>query len=115
MKTSSERLASGAWLVRVEGEADFGTSPEMEDALRVPLAEPRPRLLLDLSALTYISSAGLRVLLRAHQRASRAGGWLRLFGAQRGVTKVLDETGLAGTLRMYASQGDAESAPEERE
>jgi anti-anti-sigma factor len=115
MKTSSERLAGGSWLIRAEGEADFGTSPALEAGLKGPLADPRPRLLLDLSGLTYISSAGLRVLLRAGQRTSGEGGWLRLFGLQPGVRKVLVEASLTEILPIFSSREAAEAASGEAE
>jgi len=113
MKTTCRQLENGRWLVCAEGEADFGTSPALDAELKAPLADPRPRLLLDLSALTYISSAGLRVLLRARQRACEAGGWLRLFGLQPGVTKVFEEAMLAEIFPIFASREAAEAAPEE--
>jgi stage II sporulation protein AA (anti-sigma F factor antagonist) len=112
MKATSERLGSGVWLVRVEGEADFSTAPGLEDELQEPLRDGRPRLLMDLSALSYVSSAGLRVLLRARQQAAESGGWLRLFGLQHGVLKVLEEAELDTILPIFATREEAEAAPE---
>jgi anti-anti-sigma factor len=112
MKTSSERLQGGVWLVRVEGEADFETAPALEVDLQEPLGQPRPRLLLDLSGLAYVSSAGLRVLLRARQKATESGGWLRLFGLQHGVLTVLEQAELDSILAIFSSQEEAEAAPE---
>jgi anti-sigma B factor antagonist len=113
MNTSSERLASGIWLVRADGEADLATSPVLEAGLQEALGEPRPRLVLDLSGLTYVSSAGLRVILRARQKALERSGWIRLFGLQRGVLKVLEEAGLSELLPIFPGREEAEGAPEE--
>lgn len=114
MKTSIELLTSGVWLIRIEGEADFSTAPDLESDLQAPLKEERPRLLVDLSALSYVSSAGLRVLLKARQRAAEGGGWLRLFGPQRGVLNVFEQTELDRILAIYATREEAEAAPEAR-
>ena len=114
MKTFSERLGSGVWLIQVEGEADFSTAPALEADLREPLCDGCPRLLMDLSALSYVSSAGLRVLLRARKQAAEGGGWLRLFGLQHGVLKVLEEAELDSILPIFGTREEAEAAPEAR-
>jgi len=111
MKAFSERLESGVWLVRVEGEADFSTAPALETELRGPLSDGRPRLLMDLSALSYVSSAGLRVLLRARQQAAESGGWLRLFGLQRGVLTVFEQAELDTILPIFRTRKEAEAHP----
>lgn len=50
--------------------------------------------MLGLTALTFIDSSGLRVLLEAHQRAEQHGGSLHLAAPHQRVIRVLQVTGL---------------------
>ncbi len=62
------------------------------------------RLLLDMGGVTFLSCAGLSALLAAERRARRGGGWLRLTGADKGVTcRVLELTGTHTVLRTESS------------
>ena len=51
--------------VRLEGRIDSGNAAQVEEAIQAQLAGKTPdALTLDAEALEYISSAGLRVILR---------------------------------------------------
>jgi anti-anti-sigma factor len=63
----------GEQIVRVQGELDIATAPNLERAL----LRPRPRgqrVVIDLAGLRFMDSTGLRVLLRAHA-AAKDGRW----------------------------------------
>ena len=66
-------LRDDAVVVRVAGEVDFRVVPLLRDELNDALALGRARLVVDLSALTWVDSLGLGVLVAAWKRA-RAGG-----------------------------------------
>jgi anti-anti-sigma factor len=69
----AEQASNGEQVVRVDGELDIATAPELESAL----LRPRPRderVILDLAELRFIDSTGLRVLLRA-TKAAKDGRW----------------------------------------
>ena len=69
----AEEAANGDQVVRVDGELDIATAPDLEAVL----LRPRPRderVVLDLSALRFMDSTGLRVLLRANA-AAKEGRW----------------------------------------
>jgi anti-sigma B factor antagonist len=69
----AEQASNGEQVVRVDGELDIATAPELESAL----LRPRPRderVILDLTALRFMDSTGLRVLLRA-TKAAKDGRW----------------------------------------
>ncbi len=84
--------------IALEGRLDTVTSPELEAELARSLGGAQT-LTLDLAALEYISSAGLRVLLGAHKEMSAKGG-LRLIHVSEIVREVLEITGLTDILTI---------------
>ena len=63
----------GEHVIRLRGELDIATAPDLERVLVT--ARPRgERVVLDLAGLRFMDSTGLRVLLRA-QEAARKGRW----------------------------------------
>ena len=65
------------------------------------------KLLIDFTALDYISSAGLRVLLATAKRLSGAKGALRLFGLNETVREVFDISGFSTIFAVFATEADA--------
>ncbi|WP_410809481.1 STAS domain-containing protein [Micromonospora sp. 067-2] len=100
----------GVACLRLAGELDLGTAPELAAAID-RLAEAGERhVLLDLTDLTFCDSTGMSVFVRGDNRASADGGWLRLTGAVGRVERVLRVTGLADVLRYQP--GTADPAPQ---
>jgi len=72
------------------GRVDTVTAPELEAAVVLDGVE---NLVFDLSAVDYVSSAGLRVLLAAQKKM--AGRKMTIVGAQPAVKEVFDITGFS--------------------
>ncbi|WP_327583551.1 STAS domain-containing protein [Nonomuraea sp. NBC_00507] len=79
-------------VVRISGEITSATSSGLQDRL-LPLIGQGASLLVDLTAVPYISSAGLRTMLLAHRRAQEVGAAIRLFGLSDEVRFVMSATG----------------------
>jgi len=92
-----------AHIVRLSGRLDSTTSLAFEKSLLELLANTGARLLLDLTQLDYISSAGLRVVLVAAKRSKQAQGHLVLFGLQPMVREVFEISGFLKILRTTSS------------
>lgn len=84
--------------LKVAGRLDTTTSPQMEAAVDGCIAEAND-LILDFSALEYISSAGLRVILKA-QKAMNAKGSMKLTGVNDSIMEVFDITGFIDILTI---------------
>nr|MDT0657430.1 STAS domain-containing protein [Micromonospora sp. DSM 115978] len=108
MTTFTVRPVPGADLVRLElrGELDLGTAPEFNAAVDRLIDGGRPRLLVDLTGLAFCDSIGMAAFVRGDNRASAAGGWLRLTGACGRVERVLRISGLAEVLRFEQDHRD---------
>ena len=84
--------------IALEGRLDTATAPELEKELQASL-DGATELTLDFSALEYISSAGLRVLLYAHKAMSGKGG-MKVTHVNEIVAEVFDVTGFADIISI---------------
>ncbi len=82
--------------LHLEGRLDTITSPELEGVINALPSEVSV-LILDMKELTYVSSAGLRVLLVAQKKMNRIGS-MKLTGVCAEVMDVLEMTGFADIL-----------------
>src|SRR5438094_6119989 len=84
---------AGAGGFRLEGELDLSTAPRLGDRLRDVVAAGGP-ILVDLSALEFMDSTGIQVLIEA-ARAIEARGWCLYVHVDGGmVASVLELVGL---------------------
>lgn len=93
----TKTLKGDTLTISLDGRLDTLTSPQLEaEIARLP--EIR-RLIVDLSNLTYISSAGLRALLAA-QKKMVALGDMTLKGVQPQVMEVMEMTGFTEIMNF---------------
>lgn len=85
--------------IKIEGKLDTTTAPELKESLDSTL-DGVTELIMDISNLIYISSAGLRVLLLTHKTMSRAGGSMTITGANETVMEIFDMTGFSDILNI---------------
>jgi len=105
-----QRRESIAVVVRVTGELDTLTAPAVDAQLtdlQADLAESAA-LVLDLSDLTFMSSAGLALLVTHHERCAEQGNRLVVVaGNNRTVLRPMRITGLDTMLDLVATVADA--------
>lgn len=90
-----------------KGRLDALTADAAKQNLLTRLTGPKPRLVIDLSQLNYISSAGLRVLLEVAKRVAAAEGKLALCGMVRNVLQVFELAGFASFLSIFPTREEA--------
>jgi anti-anti-sigma factor len=90
-----------------KGRLDAASAPQAETAVKEFLGSGKTSLLLDLSGLEYISSAGLRVLLLANKALKQKSGALALCGVKGTVQEVLDVSGFTALFKVAASATEA--------
>jgi len=89
----------------IEGEIDTLTAGALERALTELLAEPSDVLVVDLSAVTFLASSGLAVLIRAaHEAGERR---LRLVSSARAVRRPMEITGSDQLFDLYPDRAAA--------
>jgi anti-sigma B factor antagonist len=110
LQADTEIVAPGVQLIRISGDLDIDTCVAASELIRAEIAPPAAVVLLDLSAVTFCSSSGLRVLIQASQHAAQAGVVLRIIGAGRPVLRPLQVTGLDRHLHVFSTAADALAA-----
>jgi anti-sigma B factor antagonist len=80
--------------VTATGEVDCSSAPELRTVLDQLLDAAPAEIVIDLTGVTFLDSAGLCVLAAAHRQARAAGGRLRVLAATRAVVRPLQITGL---------------------
>ncbi|MFJ9216993.1 STAS domain-containing protein [Streptomyces sp. NPDC102383] len=102
--SSQERV--GATVVALEGEINSTTSGGLQSQL-LPFIGRDSVVLIDLTGISYISSAGLRTLLIVHRHAQQLDAEITLVGLSEEVSFVMSATGFLDFFRV-AEDLDAE-------
>jgi anti-anti-sigma factor len=95
--------------VCASSEIDALTCGELEEALNRLMDSGKTRIVLDLSATVYISSAGLRVLLATAKRLHGAGRFA-IAAANQDVRGILEMTGFTRIIDTYGTAEKAAAA-----
>ena len=82
------------------GRFDANTAPQHEAELLRLLAGEADSLALDFSQVDFLSSAGLRVLLVAANKAEKKGGTLQLSGARPEIREVILTVGFDDIVHL---------------
>lgn len=99
LRLSSERRGDSI-VVSVGGELDLVTSRELDEHL-TRARRAGNKIVLDLTAVEFMDTSSLAVIVGHWRRLQSAGGSLVLAGARYRYTKTLWITGLADRLPMY--------------
>lgn len=92
-----------AWVVAVTGKLDAVSAGDYEKAINQLIADGKTRLVIDFADLSYISSAGLRVLLSTAKQLKPKGGAALFANLQEGVRDVFEMTGFSSILGIHPS------------
>lgn len=90
----------------IGGRIDGTTAAEAETAILGRITGV-PALVLDLQDVDYVSSAGLRVVLKAAKSARSSGARLVLAGLAPQVQEVFDISGFSSVLEIRGDSGEA--------
>ena len=96
--TIEKKMNNDTATLIVSGRLDTQTAPELENELDSVLSGLK-ELTFDFTNLEYVSSAGLRVILKA-QKAMNAQGSMKLTGVNDSIMEVFDITGFLDILTI---------------
>ena len=96
--TIEKTITNASASLKIVGRLDTSTAPELEAAIDGCVAGIK-ELVLDCSELEYVSSAGLRVILKA-QKLMNAQGNMKLTHVNETIMEVFDITGFADILTI---------------
>ena len=93
--------------VELSGQLDNSTAQAFEDHCRQSIAPDDQALMLDLSRLDYVSSAGLRSILTILKKVKPQGGKVIICGAKGTAKEIFDISGFSSMFPMVNTLEDA--------
>ena len=88
-------------VLALEGQIDLHVSPQVAASLAELIDQKPARLVVDLSAVDYIDSSGLAVLINGAQNVEMYRGKFMLAGVQDDVRSILDIAGLSQFFLVF--------------
>ncbi|MFJ4873148.1 STAS domain-containing protein [Streptomyces sp. NPDC088757] len=102
------RVVDGVRIVTLQGEIDHTTKDMVQAALLDQDGTTLPpRVVADLSGVSFMDSSGINAFIGAYQHLTAAEGWLRIAGAQEAVQRILT---LIGVDTVIDCHSDVEQA-----
>lgn len=106
MEITEERRAD-ILILGIIGRLDASTSKDAEDKILALLASSQGKVVIDLSELNYVSSAGLRIFIRAAKHIDEANGKMIFCSLQNSVKEIFDIVGFSSLLTLADSTEEA--------
>jgi anti-sigma B factor antagonist len=102
-----EKKQNEIHIFKVKGRLDSNTSPELEKKIFGAIESKSLNMIVDFEDLDYISSAGLRVILKTSKTLKRSGGSIVLCSMQDYVKEVFEIAGFDVFLSIATKMNDA--------
>ncbi|WP_328752716.1 STAS domain-containing protein [Streptomyces sp. NBC_00285] len=99
--STQHAVVDGVLVVSVRGEIDHDVKDVLSQALLSQDGTPPPRIVADLSGVTFMDSSGINTFVTVHRRVSGAQGWLRIAGAQDSVGYLLRLVGIDEIISCF--------------
>ena len=100
---------NGSQRVTLSGRLDTHTYEDLDEALAPLLTRHLQSLVLDLAALEYISSAGIRSILKARKALAGHGGKVLVVNPQAQIQKVFDVVKAVPMNEIFSSTAEADA------
>ncbi|MGA3147161.1 MAG: STAS domain-containing protein [Acidimicrobiales bacterium] len=103
----SEHAEDGLLRVAVRGEVDVATAPTLREHLYDAVDRSSGVVVVDLSAVTFIDSTALGVLIGAQERSRDHGTQLRIILNEARIVKIFEITGLTELFSIFPTVAEA--------
>lgn len=94
-------------IIQIKGEVDASSSIELDQAISSCISGGYKKILVDLSQLSYISSAGLGVFMSYVEEMKEKQIKMILFGLTARVAHTFDLLGLRGLIEIRTNREEA--------
>ena len=94
-------------IFKLNGSLNSNTSPELEDKIFEAIKNESKNMILDFEDLDYISSAGLRVIMKTAKNLKQSEGMIVLCSMQDYVKEVFEIAGFDAYLPIVSTMDDA--------
>jgi anti-sigma B factor antagonist len=101
LRVTVKPYTTGVVVLHLAGDLDLYTSGVLRDQLTPELSNDRTGIVLDLTEVSFLGSAGLAELVSAQATATRNSVRLGLVASGRNVLRPLEVTGLRKTFQVF--------------
>ena len=107
-----EQLCTEKWVERVaivgaSGELDMLTAPQLRDAVQAALGQNPSGLIVDLTEVDFLGSAGMQVLMEAHNQTGGTETRFAVVAEGSATSRPLKITGIADLIDLFSSLDEA--------
>lgn len=106
LTVSVQQRDSGAVVLRIAGEVDLVTAPQLDESITHVLEERPKVLVVDLTEVGFLASAGMSILVAAHNTAGEQTR-MRLVASGSATFRPMELTGLAETMAIFPTLHEA--------
>ncbi len=104
-----ERWVGKVAVIATSGVVDMITAPQLEEAIKTALGKAPQGLVVDLTEVEFLASAGMGVLVAAHDEAPE-GVDIRIVAEGAATSRPLKLVGIADIVPLHATLDDALAA-----
>jgi anti-sigma B factor antagonist len=94
-------------VMKIMGSIDSETAPQFDRALSELLNGNRNKIVLNLQGVDFLSSAGLRAMVKALKDAQKSGGDVRLAAVSQPIEVILRTVGMLQMFKMFSTSEEA--------
>ncbi len=98
---------SGLTVCYVEGEIDINTSPDIKKSFDKLITKKTPKIIINLSKVTYVDSSGLATLVEILKNMKSYGGRMRLTNLSPKIKSLFEITKLEKLFEIMADENEA--------
>jgi anti-anti-sigma factor len=107
--STSVSYDDGVAVLAVTGEIDLATIPAFELAIADALTQRPSALIVDLSAVDFLASAGLQALVSTHEKVSGTAGFAVVADGPA-TSRPIELTGLDQVLALHSTLSEAKAS-----
>jgi anti-sigma B factor antagonist len=102
MAVETKQLESGVAVVVISGRLALGGETEMlEAAVTKLVAQDHKSIILDITALEYVDSSGVGMLVSCLTKTRKAGGEMKVAGANPRIRRIFTMTGVETMMPLF--------------
>ncbi|MBN1930843.1 MAG: STAS domain-containing protein [Desulfobacterales bacterium] len=102
-----EEKQNDIYIIKPKGRLDSNTSPEFEKKIFEIIEKGSRNMIIDFESLDYVSSAGLRVILKVAKQLKHSDGRVILCSMEDYVKEVFEIAGFDSIIPIVPNRGDA--------
>ena len=94
-------------VIEMSGDIDSNSAPAAQQKVMSEGVKPGAKVILEMSRVGYMSSAGLRMLLYIYRQMASSGGSVGIVGLSEDIQDTMSLTGFLGFFKLYPTLNEA--------